>query len=243
MIDVDWRATRRRPAKRKVTNVVIKAIEVLAVEDMDSDREGRDDDESASEGGLDEDEFAHIPGNSETCADGEGENQQSWPHAAVTDLEVDRRRPNLARHNIIHKHRPFKRQRTQQALGTTVRREEQEGDNQEDSPASGTSSTPKQQAAQVDQTYPEATVEVETINARKTSRAVGRHLRRNAISIRRKTTTTGEDLRMMEGHPPPPDRYYGTEVNFDLVPLHMRAALGRTSAEGRDKDGTDRMVS
>ena len=41
MIDVDWRATRRRPAKRKVTNVV-KAIEVLAVEDMDSDREGKE---------------------------------------------------------------------------------------------------------------------------------------------------------------------------------------------------------
>jgi hypothetical protein len=57
MIDVDWRATRRRPAKRKVTNVV-KAIEVLAVEDIDLDREGRDDDESASEGGLDEDKFA-----------------------------------------------------------------------------------------------------------------------------------------------------------------------------------------
>ena len=74
MNNVDWRAIRRRPAKRKVTNVV-KAIEVLAVEDMGSDREGRDDDESASEGGLDEDEFAHIPGNSETCADGEGENQ------------------------------------------------------------------------------------------------------------------------------------------------------------------------
>ena len=86
----------------------------------------------------------------------------------------------------------------------------------------------------MDQTYPEATAEVETINARKTSRAVGRHLRKNAI---RRTSTAAsyeekqaQDLRMMEGHP---DRY-GTEVNFDLIPVHMRAALGRTSAEGRD---------
>ena len=85
-----------------------------------------------------------------------------------------------------------------------MRRDEQEGDNQEDSPAAGTSSTPKQ-AAQVDQTYPEATAEVETINARKTSRAVGRHLRKNAI---RRTSTAAsyeekqpQDLRMMEGHP------------------------------------------
>ena len=41
MNNVDWRAIRRRPAKWKVTNVV-KAIEVLAVEDMDSDREGEE---------------------------------------------------------------------------------------------------------------------------------------------------------------------------------------------------------
>jgi hypothetical protein len=42
MNNVDWRAIRRRrPAKRKVANVV-KAIEVLAVEDMDSDREGKE---------------------------------------------------------------------------------------------------------------------------------------------------------------------------------------------------------
>ena len=57
-IDVDWRAAGKQPVKRKVANA--EAVAVAAVEDMDSDRKGREDDESASEGGLDEDEFVYI---------------------------------------------------------------------------------------------------------------------------------------------------------------------------------------
>ena len=98
-IDVDWRAAGRKSVKRKVASATeVRLMSAVEIRNMDSDGEGRDIDESASEESLDEDEFAHVPGSPDACADGEGENRQ------------DQKRSRCSARYNVHKQRPLKRQ-------------------------------------------------------------------------------------------------------------------------------------
>ncbi len=58
-IDTDWKTAGRTPVKRKATKVG-EVVAVSVVENLNSDGEGRNDEESASERSEDEEEFIHI---------------------------------------------------------------------------------------------------------------------------------------------------------------------------------------
>lgn len=129
----------------------------------------------------------------------------------------------------MHKQRPLKRQRTQQNLGTV--RSGDQGNGQEIPPAAQTLPVPRL-TPQENLTYPEAIAEEEITTTKTTSRALSRQGRRNA---KRQRTAAAEsygnthqprDLCILEGG------YDKHGENFDLIPVHMRAVLGRTSAEG-----------
>jgi hypothetical protein len=92
MIDTDWKTVGRKPVKRKATTNVGEAVASgVGSGEYGFRREGRNDEESASEGSEDEDEFIHIQEGQEAEPDEGGEQLRRWPHDG-TDLRVERRR-------------------------------------------------------------------------------------------------------------------------------------------------------
>ena len=102
-IDTDWKTAGRKPVKRKATNVG-EVVAVSAVENMDSDGEGRNDEESASERSEDEEEFIHIQEGQEVEADEEGEQLRRLPHDG-TDLRMEQRRNTTTKRTNAYQHK------------------------------------------------------------------------------------------------------------------------------------------
>ena len=210
-IDTDWKTAGRTPVKRKATNVG-EVVAVSVVENMDSDGEGRNDEESASERSEDEEEFIHIQEGQEVEADEGGEQLRRWPHDG-TDLRMEQRR------NTTYQH---KRPRVQQEIGSMYR--EVQGGGQETSAKVWTNATNTAKVA----------VEEE---ARGKTRTTIRHNKRNARRQRMENTAhcvqnQPGDLVILEGH-----THDGAKEKLDHIPLHMRAVLGKTSSRKQDESG------